>query len=91
MTKAQSAQVEYLKRKLVTILGKNLEYKEFTVTENDYFVSVSAVVGYPNDEQNLLFLVRNRYHILIGKRGGLRARNKRGTWVRGWRAIYTAK
>lgn len=48
------------------------ELKEFTVSENKYFVSVVAEVGMKNDEGTLAsILCRNRVHLYIGQRGGM--------------------
>lgn len=71
MTKAQERAIEKMKRSMENSLTKSEEVKEWTITENEYFVSVVAVTGVKNDEGTYAFYARNRAHFFIGKRGGI--------------------
>lgn len=61
------------------------EIKEWEVEENEYFVSVVVEIGGKGDEGTLAeYIARDRAHIFVGKRGGMRypvsKELKNGTW-----------
>lgn len=71
MTKAQERSVAKIRRQAETEFNWT-EVKEFEVTENEYFVSVCAVIGMPDDEGTMAaILCRDRIHVFIGKRGAI--------------------
>ena len=71
MTKAQERKVKLIRRDAETCFSFT-EVKQFDVEENEYFVSVYAVIGSPNDEGTLAAVFcRDRVHVFIGKRGGM--------------------
>lgn len=55
---------------------------------NLYFIRV--IVGLPDDEGTMAEIFgRSKWHYMIGAKGGLQACNRRGTWVRGRKALFT--
>lgn len=62
MTKAQERAIEKMKRSMENSLTKSEEVKEWTITENEYFVSVVGVTGVKNDEGTYAFYARSRAH-----------------------------
>ena len=83
MTKAQEKTVGRIKAMMEQdfIYDKErYEIKEFEVKENDYFVSVVGEVGLKGDEGTLAqIFVRERFHLFIGKKGGITYYNRKGT------------
>ena len=81
MTKQQELAISKIKREVERQLfySENCEIKEWQVTENEYSVGVYFVVGLKNDEHTLAeFYARDRGHVFIGKKGGLKYVTKRG-------------
>lgn len=75
MTKKQMWAIENLKREVEhsVTYGDRYEFKEFTVTENEYFVNVVMEIGRKNDEGTMAeIFCRDRAQFFIGKRGGVR-------------------
>lgn len=72
MTKAQQRKVDLIRRQAEKEFSFT-ELKRFEVTENEYFVSVFAEIGMPNDEGTMAAVfARDSVHVFIGKRGGMR-------------------
>lgn len=71
MTKAQERKVKMLRRQAETEFSFT-EVKTFEVEENEYFVSVYAVIGLPEDEGTMAAVfARDSIHVFIGKKGGI--------------------
>lgn len=71
MTRAQECMIRKFRRDAETCFNW-MEVKQFDVEENEYFVSVYAVIGSPTDEGTLAAVYcRERVHVFIGKRGGM--------------------
>jgi hypothetical protein len=79
MTKQQEIMVERIKRYIekhdLFNNDPRYEFKEFSVEETDYgTVIVYSVTGLKNDEGTMAAIFcRNKRHIFIGKRGGLKS------------------
>lgn len=95
MTKQQEAMVERIKRYIekhdLFNNDPKYEFKEFTVEETDYgTVIVYSVTGLKNDEGTMAAIFcRNKRHIFIGKRGGLKSskwdsKKKKSIKLQGW-------
>lgn len=74
MTQAQERAVRKIRKLTDGIMfGDEWEIKEWTVHENEYFVSVIVETGMKNDEGTLASVFcRERAQLFIGKRGGIR-------------------
>ena len=73
MTKSQEKALKKI-RKLVEeeFYSDRCEIKEWTVKENEYFVSLVVEYGLKNDEGTMAEVyARDRAHLFIGKRGGI--------------------
>lgn len=55
-------------------------------------VSLIVEIGRKGDEGTAASLfARDRYHVFIWDRGGLRALTKTGKWVKGWRKVWSTR
>lgn len=74
MTRAQEIALKKIRKLTDGIMfGDEWEIKEWTVHENEYFVSVIVETGMKNDEGTLASVFcRERAQLFIGKRGGIR-------------------
>lgn len=74
MTKAQERAIERIKQ-LVNRdwpAEKGYEVKEFTISENEYFVSVVIETGLKDDEGTYAAVfARDRAQLFVGKKGGV--------------------
>lgn len=75
MTKAQEMTIERIRKAAENMHGHcsdSYEIKEWTVDENEYFVSLCFEVGLKGDEGTMAALIaRDRCQLFIGKRGGI--------------------
>lgn len=87
MTKTQERMVNFLHKEAERNCFDFEEIKSFEVDENKYFVSVYAIVGFVNDEDNpiMQYIGRRHVHVFVGKRGGMRCpkskRLKNGKYI----------
>ncbi|MCR5295137.1 MAG: hypothetical protein K6E30_08230 [Lachnospiraceae bacterium] len=88
ITKAQEKAIAQIKRLAEKEHGTHCnkyEFKEFTVSENEYFVSVVVEIGMIGDEGTMAEIYcRDRAHLFIGPRGGITypvsKKMKDGSW-----------
>lgn len=83
MTKAQEKMVnkiKYMMEQEFFYDKEKYEIKQFDVSETEYFVSVVGEVGLKGDEGTLAQVFgRERFHLFIGKKGGITYYNRKGT------------
>ena len=83
MTKAQEKMINNIKywmEKDLFFDKEKYEIKQFDVSETEYFVSVVGEVGLKGDEGTLAqFFGREKFHLFVGKKGGITYYNRKGT------------
>ena len=94
MNAKQKARVEWLRQEIIKYDGNHTtgyEYKRFEVVEENGYVFVVSEVGLKNDEGTYAcILCRERRHIAIGKRGGMKLLNT-GRYSKSEKDIVPAK
>lgn len=82
MTKAQEKKLNKVKSMMEEEFmydKEKYEIKRFKVNDMEYFVSVVGEVGLKGDEGTLAQVFgRERFHLFIGKKGGITYYNKKG-------------
>lgn len=85
MTNSQIKAIKSIERLVESYCkSMDLEVKRFETRECEYFISVSIVMGRPNDEGTMAFMIRDYAQLFIGKRGGITypMTNKGGKYCR---------
>lgn len=89
MTKAQERVIDYIKNNWLEVVHgarhiDEFEIKKYEVKENEYFTSLVIESGLKGDEGTMArWFGRDRIHILVGKRGGIKYYDAKGTCKRG--------
>jgi hypothetical protein len=102
MTKSQERTINEIKAHFeAQNERRGTEFKQFEVNDTEYLVSLVIVTGGINDEGTMAeVFARDRRHLFIGKRGGIKLANP-GRYnektksidfcnkrVHGWKALY---